>query len=669
MLFPALKGWRTNEQKAEEWSTVAIVRSVRQWSCVSQDTEYDAQKLHCFKQTSGKVKVRRSLKFQSKFLIREVPALWNLRTDLQERLQDKSDAPASPRAQVPLLHLLLILRRKLTDANSSNKKRWKGDQHEETHGSNQQNTKFQKKMTTRIFRVVSCKVCQIGYSCSRMIWLLKASQDIDMLPVLLMNYQSPWWRMRVSTFSSIRCGCTRFGNSMDPSVSLETQMSLQKVLAPTRKPKVIDTDSSLEFGKACEELTWNRCTWTLHRSETNEIGDIAVRRVKEGTLSVLLQSSLDEKWSVDFTYLWNIQDLLSDGKTPYGRRFGIPFKGQTIPFGSLVEYHPITAKDQWRIHQFGKKVLPGLFLGYALYAWEIWKGDVLIADLAELETMDASEIYSKRLNAKEVIFPKQGEFICPIADGRIKTPGGDQELRTSTLIRPRPIRGEGNIDFLGESEGSLPQPQDSFPDAGEGINDFWSMSGSFTLTNKKFMENLRHSAANESEDTNDVFSFPTGYEPKAHDFYELLNSRALLSSTTPTADRDYDNSTLEDKLYRAHRAQVDHSGREDLSVSLSSSSMFDRTRRLVGYRPGRLGEHRSSEAQIRTLLDEHKQKVLAECQARIRQHEFQAAQAEEEQRILQGLLWKQKLEFREAHQRGLTEMEELRKFQSSAFDT
>ena len=84
--------------------------------------------------------------------------------------------------------------------------------------------------------------------------------------------------------------------------------------------------------------------------------------------------------------------------------------------------------------------------------------------------MDASEIYSKRLNAKEVIFPKEkGEFILPIADGRIKTPGEDQELRTSTLIRPRPSRGEGHVDFLGESEGSLPPPQDSFPDAGEAV--------------------------------------------------------------------------------------------------------------------------------------------------------------------------------------------------------
>ena len=95
--------------------------------------------------------------------------------------------------------------------------------------------------------------------------------------------------------------------------------------------------------------------------------------------------------------------------------------------------------------------------------------------------MAASEIYSKRLNAKEVIFPKEkGEFIFPVADGRIKPLGGDQDLRTSTLIRHRPIQGESHIDFLGESEGSPPPlPQDSLPDAGEARNDFWSISGNF----------------------------------------------------------------------------------------------------------------------------------------------------------------------------------------------
>ena len=94
--------------------------------------------------------------------------------------------------------------------------------------------------------------------------------------------------------------------------------------------------------------------------------------MKEGTSAVLLQSGLNESWWADsmecYTYLRNVTDLLSDGKTPYERRSGQPFKGPIIPFGSLVEYHPITAKDQSRIHQFGKKVLPGLFLGYALYA-------------------------------------------------------------------------------------------------------------------------------------------------------------------------------------------------------------------------------------------------------------------------------------------------------------
>ena len=125
-----------------------------------------------------------------------------------------------------------------------------------------------------------------------------------------------------------------------------------------------------------------------------------MRRVKEGTSAVLLHSGLNESWWADsmecYTYLRNVTDLLSDGKTPHERRFGQPFKGPIIPFGSLVEYHPTTAKDQSRIHQFGKKVSPGLFLGYALYAVGIWKGDVLVADLEELETMDASEIYSKK---------------------------------------------------------------------------------------------------------------------------------------------------------------------------------------------------------------------------------------------------------------------------------
>ena len=69
-------------------------------------------------------------------------------------------------------------------------------------------------------------------------------------------------------------------------------------------------------------------TSTPHRSETDGIAERAVRRVEEGTSAVLLQSGLNESWWADsmecYTYLRNVTDLLSDGKTPYERRFGQP---------------------------------------------------------------------------------------------------------------------------------------------------------------------------------------------------------------------------------------------------------------------------------------------------------------------------------------------------------
>ena len=77
------------------------------------------------------------------------------------------------------------------------------------------------------------------------------------------------------------------------------------------------------------------------------------------------------------------------------------FKGPIIPFRSLVEYFAISAKDQSRIHQFWKESLTWIVPWiHARYAGGNWKGDIMVADIEELETMDASEIHSKRLNAK-----------------------------------------------------------------------------------------------------------------------------------------------------------------------------------------------------------------------------------------------------------------------------
>ena len=95
--------------------------------------------------------------------------------------------------------------------------------------------------------------------------------------------------------------------------------------------------------------------------------------------------------------------------------------------------------------------------------------------------MDASEIYTKRLNAKEVLTPMSGEKSkFQIADGTVKLSGGDQVLRTSTLIRDRPDRGEEQGNLEGESHGSSSTPLlDSSWYDGEAGNDFWSISGNF----------------------------------------------------------------------------------------------------------------------------------------------------------------------------------------------
>ena len=102
------------------------------------------------------------------------------------------------------------------------------------------------------------------------------------------DHKVPKRQLRISKQSSIRSRGAGSGHSMDPGVSVQKtklpREACKSSWKPERKPKVIYTDNSLEFGKACEDLSWNHCTSTPHRSETNGIAERAVRRVKEGNL-------------------------------------------------------------------------------------------------------------------------------------------------------------------------------------------------------------------------------------------------------------------------------------------------------------------------------------------------------------------------------------------------
>ena len=113
----------------------------------------------------------------------------------------------------------------------------------------------------------------------------------------------------------------------------------------------------------------------LISSDCNSTADVPSLTLRTALSAIPFVSDLcgvDVQWRADsmecYCFLRNIQDLLSCGKTPYEGRFGIPFNGQVIPFGAMVEYHPISAKDLSRLHQFGPHVFPGRFLGCVLSA-------------------------------------------------------------------------------------------------------------------------------------------------------------------------------------------------------------------------------------------------------------------------------------------------------------
>ena len=207
-------------------------------------------------------------------------------------------------------------------------------------------------------------------------------------------------------------------------------------------------------------------------------------------------------------------------------------------------------------------------------------------------------------------------------------------------------------------------------------------------TSLRFVANLCTPLKKLMDSLDETYS-PTGYESNANDlkesyvesYTELLTSPPFSKQGFPK-DAEYDDAALEDMLREAHRVHVHHSQREDLSVG-RSSSVSERTRRPVGERAGRPVESSSQDAQIRTLLDRQKERILAECQAEINRHELQAdydrrslrtlgeivesqrgelhcAQAEElqrrDQQLLHGQLLQQNLELREAHQKRLSEM-------------
>ena len=156
----------------------------------------------------------------------------------------------------------------------------------------------------------------------------------------------------------------------------ETMRNEQRFLPQASNPGATSTDGSVEFTKECEDLSWNHEKSEPHRSDTNGIAQRAVRWIEEGTSTVFSPIKIGWTtvgWSDGMLFL--LYEKVSHNlwrderkKTPFERRYDTSFRVPMVPFGSEIFYHPFSIKDKNRLHQFSKKVINSIFIGYALNA-------------------------------------------------------------------------------------------------------------------------------------------------------------------------------------------------------------------------------------------------------------------------------------------------------------
>ena len=245
-----------------------------------------------------------------------------------------------------------------------------------------------------------------------------------------------------------------------------------------------------------------------------------------------------------------------------------------------------------------------------------------------------------------------------------------------------------------------------------------SSAGSSASSSTVWWTNSLCTSANEDLGTLAEYDPLKGYEPNDLHISQTtelyIQESSCEDGSLNSHDLEYDDYTIgmalssplftQEREDAASRSRAHHSLDEGLSSSLSSSVGHVRTGRLVSDQFDSLisnvreNPRRSSEnEQIRILLERQREQILGDCQAEIQKHEFQADydwrsiqklnemiesqrgeiyrahQGDEQLRRDQHLLHEQFLEqfrdLREAHEKSLNEMEEVKRFQGSTFDT
>ena len=166
---------------------------------------------------------------------------------------------------------------------------------------------------------------------------------------------------------------TRTPSSYKTDTRTGYRVILRKAKMDKKQYLVLGDSYPTPFQKPGRILADNSKECTPYRSETKGIAENAVRRVKGGTATPTVQSGQMICGLYDGMLL-----LLAERARRHGR--WVQFDAPLIPFGAKVSCKPIFSKDQARLHQFGIKMLPRIFMGYVLRPQGGWSGGLHIAD-------------------------------------------------------------------------------------------------------------------------------------------------------------------------------------------------------------------------------------------------------------------------------------------------
>ena len=99
----------------------------------------------------------------------------------------------------------------------------------------------------------------------------------------------------------------------------------------------------------------------------------------------------------------NIQDKLTDTRSPFDKRCALLLMIPIIPCGTTDVFNTISTKDKSRLHQFGTKMLPGICIGFTLNSGGGRTGDMIVADWHDIENYDAPGVHVQYSSPKEVV--------------------------------------------------------------------------------------------------------------------------------------------------------------------------------------------------------------------------------------------------------------------------